>query len=191
MSDIMPGSQIEVNSSPFVDALLNDCVENFYMLMPVNVLPATDFKTNTTALVDSDEVLIYRIQLPDDFVRLISFRCAEWNRSITQVVYENSTEHNKQYHSYTFGGNSRPVATLVSDSTMGRSLEYYNYNLTTTTAAITDASCAVKGDVEDIPHNLIDVFAWYVASIAFQAMDELPQSEMAMKRVAEFITLHQ
>jgi hypothetical protein len=53
-----------------------------------------------------------------------------------------------------------------------------------------EASCAVKSDAEEIPNNLIDVFAWYVASVAFTALQEYDPSKACMERVNEFIALH-
>ncbi len=190
MSDIMPGNQIEVSSQSYVDLLLNDAVENFYMLLPVNVLPHTDFNTTTPTLQPSDEVRVYRIKLPDNFIRLIAFRCADWRRSVSEAIAEGSSQHHAQYGKHTFGGNTRPQITLVADPSLGRSIEYYLYNKTTTNTNIIEASCAIKSDAEEIPENLIGVFAWYVASVAFQSMEEYDASKAAMERVNEFIQLH-
>lgn len=191
MNDLLPGTQIEVGSSPFVDALLDSCVENFYLMMPVHVLPATDFSSNTVVTVDSDEVKVNRIQLPEDFIKLISFRCEDWNRAASKALAEGTQQHYKQYHAWTFGGNSRPEVAIVVDTTYGRCIEYYNYNSTTASTTITLALCAVKGDVEDIPDNLIDAFAWYVASVTFQSMNEMDSSKAALEKVQQYIILHQ
>lgn len=189
MSDILPGNQIEVASHNFVDTLLNDCVENFYMLIPNNVLPRTDFSSNTTQLVPNDEVLVYRIQLPENYIRLIAFRCNEWQRSVSKALAEGSSQHYAQFGKYTFGANTRPQVTLVADPDLGRSIEYY-FTSTTTDTSILEASCVVKGDIEYMPDVLIDVFAWYVASVAYQAMEQYEASKAAMERVNEFILLH-
>jgi hypothetical protein len=190
MSDIVPGNQIEVASHPFVDALLNDCVEGFYMVIPTNVLPRVDFLTNAVQLVPSDEVLVYRIQLPEKFIRLIAFRCTEWKKSVSQAITEGSPQHNAQFGKHTFGGNTRPNVTIVSDPDLGRSIEYYLYNTTTTVTTLIEASCAVKSAVEEIPDILIDVFSWYVAAKAFKAMGEVENHDSAMKEVEQFIQTH-
>lgn len=189
MSDIMPGNQIEVASHPFVDALLNDCVEGFYMILPNNLLPRVDFSSGTVQAVPSTEVDVYRIQLPEDFVRLIAFRCTAWNRAVTKSVVEGSPQHQMQFLKHTFGGNTRPVVTIVADPDMGRSVEYY-HSTSTTDTSILEASCAVKDEIEDMPDILIDGFAWYVASIALQTMEELDASKAAMLRVEQFIENH-
>lgn len=190
MSDVIPGPQIEVASHPFVDGLLNDSVENFYMMLPTNVLPHFDFSAATVQTVPSSEVLVKRIQLPTQFIRLIAFRATQWNRSASTVITEGSPEHLKQFGKHTFGGNSRPQITLVSDPDLGRSLEYYFYPATSPDVTLIEASCANKSDVEDIPDNLIDVFAWYVASCAFTALQEYEPSKACLEKVMEFITLH-
>jgi hypothetical protein len=190
MSDVMPGSQIEVASNPFVDALLNDSVENFYMMLPTNVLPHFDFKAYETRLVPSDENIIYRIKLPELFIRLIEFRCTSWRRSVSSALPEGSPQHHAQFGKFTFGGNTRPCVTLVSDPQLSRSIEYYFYDSTAPDVSIITASCAVKSDAEDIPANLLDSFAWYVASTAFTAMQEFDASKACMEKVTEFIALH-
>ena len=189
MADIVPDAQVEVASDSFVDLLLDDCVEGFYMLIPVRFLPRTEFTSNNKRLVSTDEVKVNRIKLPDNFIRLIAFRCATWKRTVSEVLAEGSPQHKAQFGKHTFGGNVRPQVTNVSDATLGNSLEYYLYT-TITDYTPTEAACVVKTTAEAVPDMLIDVFAWYVAAKAFKAMGEIQYHDSAMKEVEQFVATH-
>ena len=194
MADIMPSNQTEVTAQPFIEYLVNDCVENFYMMLPIHLLPVTSFVSSATtnkyvSMPAGSGVLVYRKQLPADYIRFIEFQCSLWLRSATQLLKQGTPEHYAQYNQYMFGGNSKPKVTLVIDDTLGRCIEYYNYDLQAV-PVITIATCAVKGTLATIPDNLIDVYSWYVASVTFQSMEEHASSEKAMLRVQEFLQLH-
>lgn len=186
MSDIIPTSQTEVVSYPYVDTLLDDCVEGFYLLAPAHLLPTTNFDLpGTTRVIPSDEVIITRIKTPDDFVRLISFRCSEWGRAASNVLIEGTPKHHAQLYKHTFGGNARPNVTLVNDDTLGQAIEYYNYKGTTPT--VTVASCVKKTDPTLIPDNIIIPFTYYVASVAFDAMGEYDAAKVAIAHAQEYL----
>ena len=70
MADIMPDNQTEVTAQPFIELLVNDCVENFYMMLPINLLPVTDFASSATStkpvsMPTSSGILVYRKQVPE------------------------------------------------------------------------------------------------------------------------------
>jgi len=194
MADIMPDNQTEVTAQPFITLLVNDCVENFYMMLPIHLLPVTSFVSSATtnkyvAMPAGYGVLVYRKQLPANYIRFIEFQCSTWLRSATTLLKQGTDEHHAQYNQYQFGGNTKPKVTLVIDDQLGRCIEYYNYDLGSV-PVISIATCAERGTLETIPDNIIDAFAWYVASIVFQSMEEHKASEQAMLRVQEFLTLH-
>lgn len=194
MADIAPDNQTEVTAQPFIEYLVNDCVENFYMMLPIHLLPVTSFVSSATqnkyvSMPAGYNVLVMRKQLPADYIRFIEFQCSTWLHSATTLLKQGSPEHNAQYNEYMFGNNTRPKVTLVIDNELGRCIEYYNEDLQEV-PVITIATCAVRGDLEDIPDNIIDSYAWYVASVVFQSMEEHTSAEKAMLRVQEFLQLH-
>jgi len=195
MADIMPDNQTTVTAQPFIELLVNDCVENFYMMLPINLLPVTSFVSSATtnkyvAMPAGSAVLVNRKQLPADYIRFIEFQCNTWLRSATTLLQQGTPEHYAQYRKYMFGGNTRPKVALVVDNDLGRCIEYYNYDLQVP-PVISIATCATRGTLQQIPSNLIDVYSWYVASVVFQSMEEQEASKSAMLRVQEFLQLHQ
>lgn len=195
MADIMPDNQTEVTAQPFIELLVNDCVENFYMMLPITLLPVTSFVSSATAnkqvvMPINSGVLVYRKQLPSNYVRFIEFQCNTWARSATTLLKQGTPEHYSQYNRYMFGGDNRPKVALVIDNQLGRCIEYYNHDYGSV-PVISIATCAVKGTLEQIPDAIVDAYAWYVASVVFQSMEEQVASQNAMLRVQEFIQLHQ
>ena len=189
MSDLMPGDQVEVNSNSLTEALIDYCAESFYMKLPTNVLPATSFLTGAATTATSDEVSVKRIQVPDNFIRLVSFKFSDWIKNVNTTIPEGSNEHKKQFHKYSYGGNTRPVVTLVSGAGSIRCVEYYS--ALTSIGTVTQATCVVKGTVEDMPDTLIDAFAWHVAATVLLADQEYDAAKAAEAKVNEYILLHQ
>lgn len=187
MSDVMPGNQIEVASHPFIDTLVDDCVHGLYSILPVNILPVTTISSTPFIVQDSD-VKVYRIEVPAKYVKLVSFKLEAWLRSVNSTIQMNSARHHAQFFKYTYGGNRRPVVTLVTDPVKGRCLEYYT---SATSGSYQEATCVVSSTVDQVPDNLVDVFTWYAASVALQAMQEIEASKAAMERVTIFIQANQ
>lgn len=188
MADIMPDNQSEVTAQPFIESLVNGCVENFYKMLPLSLLPVTSFLSESESSVTSSEVQVKRKKLPTGFVRFIELKCAPWEIPATTVLQQGSPEHNAQFNKYSFGGNCRPKVTLVNDENNGKCIEYYNY-YTETPIVVQTATCAVFSTLADIPDKIVDPFAWYTASVVYHAMEELEASKSAMLRVSEFLEL--
>lgn len=65
------------------------------------------------------------IHLPDDFLRLVSFRMSDWAKSVTEVITEDDDEYAVQRSRYGVRGNpQRPVVAIVQEP-IGLVLEFY------------------------------------------------------------------
>lgn len=58
----------------------------------------------------------YLMQLPGDFLRLITLQMSDWERPIQTLVNEDSAEYRKQTNRYLRGTNTKPVGALVHQS---------------------------------------------------------------------------
>lgn len=58
----------------------------------------------------------YLMQLPGNFLRLITLQMGDWERPIQTLVNEDSAEYRKQTNRYLRGTNTKPVAALVHQS---------------------------------------------------------------------------
>lgn len=55
----------------------------------------------------------YLMQLPDNFMRLITLQMSDWERPIQTLVNEDSAEYRKQTNRFLRGTNTKPVGALV------------------------------------------------------------------------------
>jgi len=180
MGDLNDGEQVEVATNPFVDNLMEDAVEGYLMLLPTYLLPITSFTSNNTITITGSEVTAKRIALPEGFIKLMDFQTDTWYKPAT-VTLEGTPTYLRQLHKYSFGGNSRPVVTIVNDNTLGKAIEYYY--VTTTAPTVTVANCVIKEAPEDLPEDILDGYMWYVASVCFEALELPNNSKSALERV--------
>ena len=67
------------------------------------------------------------LNLPDDFMRLISFRMSDWERTVYEAITEQDAEYAKQSSRFKgiCGNRERPVVAIVRRSE-GKVLEFYS-----------------------------------------------------------------
>ena len=66
-----------------------------------------------------------RMKLPDNFLRLISFRMSDWERPVCDMITEYDAEYHKQADQYARGTYESPVCALVKTGG-GDVLEFYS-----------------------------------------------------------------
>lgn len=68
-----------------------------------------------------------RMQLPDDFMRLVTFKMSDWERAVTEAIEETDPRYLLQSsrHAGLRGTPQRPVAAIVSEPT-GLVLEFWS-----------------------------------------------------------------
>lgn len=66
-----------------------------------------------------------RLTVPDDFLRLVSLKMKEWNRSVTVVAGEGSDIELMQRNRYTRGTAMKPVCVTAFDASGKKVLEFF------------------------------------------------------------------
>lgn len=68
-----------------------------------------------------------RMKLPDDFMRLITFKMSDWSRAVTEAITETDARyaHQSSKHAGLRGNPERPVVALISEPT-GLVLEFWS-----------------------------------------------------------------
>lgn len=68
-----------------------------------------------------------RLQLPDDFLRLITFKMSDWERAVTTPIFENDRAYKLQSSRFAGlrGNPQKPVVAIVSEPT-GLVLEFWS-----------------------------------------------------------------
>lgn len=159
------GGNNNTNSFP-IKEMLNDATNRLLITAPLRLFKnPTDFKTNViTVNADGSGSVI----LPNNFIRIISFKMNEWQRAITSVSDCHSAEYQKQFNKITRGGISKPKAFIKGDK-----LEYFSLP-SNATHNIIEAKCLCKMDADDVnfPELLINPLLWLTASLIFDITNE-------------------
>lgn len=66
-----------------------------------------------------------KLTVPDDFLRLVSLKMKEWNRSVTVVAGEGSDIELMQRNRYTRGTAMKPVCVMAFDASGKKVLEFF------------------------------------------------------------------
>lgn len=182
MDEISSLDGINVVPNPIVDKVLNESARNVLLTAPSQFLPLTPFVSALKVGINSPEVSVGQIKLPDDFLRLVRFRLDIWQRPTSTVLQEGSEGHKRQFNKYLFGNTTRPKVTLVKGD-LGLSLEYYYKKGVAPT--VVSADCVTQIAPEQMPDILLVPLFWYAAGSAFQILEMADNAKMCFERVKE------
>lgn len=113
------------NTKPFdsiIDELLDESALEILLKAPFYRLPVYK-ATNLTAKKDTNDDRIGSITLPNDFIRLVSFKMKGWLQPVLSFALPGDAVAIKQSNKYIRGGVAKPVAVLYKDD----SSMYVNY----------------------------------------------------------------
>lgn len=186
LDEITPYDSGEIVNDSFIDELLDDSAKTLqlklpgYLSAPVNM----DIESGT----DNGDGSGF-IQLPDDYIRLVTFKMTEWLIAVTVPITEDNPKYNLQKNPYLRGKPNKPVLVIrnIFDSTSKKILEYYSVlsNHTIERAMYIQSMVA-----ELFPDELIDTLAYQTASDAYLIMEQPDMAKLAMAKVDEYIQLN-
>ena len=144
---------------------------------PVELLPLRDFGTETlTDLGDGSGT----VALPEDFVRLASFRMKGWARPVFGTVAERSPEYARQLNAVTRGGPAKPVAALTRDA-QGMKLRWFSLPKGWP-RKVEEALYVPALEPEEVPQGLCDALCWLAASLVLAVTAEPQAASYARER---------
>jgi len=178
IDEIIPegeGVQFSEESSPnisdpynlFINSILDETAKKTLMSTPVHVIVPTDASTQTVT-ADSGGDKIGYIQLPDNFLRLISLKMTDWEREVNFAITTYDPLYALQRNKYVRGGISKPVIAyswrVISDASK-RVLEYYSVDENHTIEKFLYVPETVA---EEVQSNLVDAMTWFCAGMVLQ-----------------------
>lgn len=116
------------------------------------------------------------ISLPDDFLRLVSFKMSDWDYAVTEPISEDSVEYQMQHSKYAGirGNPQKPVVAIVQRPT-GLSLEFYSCragsNVTLSRARYIPIPQIVNGGM-GLSEKLIDAVVYYTGYLVALSIGE-------------------
>lgn len=173
-----------------INAILNEAAKRVLMNCPKHYL--SPVKSNVTATPDTTDTKIGYIVLPDNFLRFISLKMAEWKRPVTDLTPVGTEEYFMQYNPYVRGGIAKPKAasthreievdiegtpTLVQK----RVLEYFSVNYSHT---IDWLYYIQETEAENVQTNLRDALTWMSAGMVLQIIERGDLAKLAFEQEA-------
>lgn len=123
------------------------------------------------------------LPLPEDFLRLVSFRMKGWKKPVTTPIYDTDARYAQQSNPTLRGGVTFPVVAICDGETR---MEYYSSPLGIY-AEVERASYFPKPNTEeDFPASLAYAVAWKCAELTLSSMNDTAAT-LAAERVAEQI----
>ena len=185
-SEYLQSSTENMELNEIIRSKMPDAVRGIVEMCPVSLLNA-----DALTLADDDrtenEDGIGFVVLPNDFLRLVSFKLASWNRSVTSVADEESPTGLMQRNAFTRGTPMKPVCVLSHKADGRRVLEYFTAsggNDTVERALYVPNPSIVTEDGNEkisIPHLLRASIVNYCAGLACLSRGDAEQGDLFIK----------
>lgn len=183
LDELGPFEEGQVIDSGRIDAYLDEAGDTLQKIVPPYIVEPASF-TGATVPNPSDGTIGY-IVLPTDFLKLVSFKMAEWSRSVTEAITEHHPLYKRQSYPALRGSYRKPVAVFRTLYGVGKVLDYYSVpeGLHTVDHATYLASVVA----EELDEILIDPLSWMTAALILDTVGENEIAKSAHAKVAEWI----
>ena len=183
-----PYEDVEVINSPLIKELLDECTDETQLLAPVYLLQPEEHAVSTNDIVENPDNTGY-IVLPDDFLRLVSFKMSAWKKALIEAISEDHPKYNLQKNIYTRGGISKPVAVIRYEPGENNRKVIEYYSVTNNNHNVDRLLYVNRKKAENLQNDLVDPLTWICASKVLEIEGEPQAAESAMKKALEFMEL--
>ena len=155
-----------------VEAFVDEAIRFVGLMAPVHALGEGDDFSDNSDLAGS-------IELPNGFVRLISFKMKDWTRAVSKAYYDDSPLYAQQQNAVLKGSKHRPKVFICKG---GTTLEYYSSDDQMETAQ----AFVVSGTI-DYPEALSDAIAWKTAELVLSMMNDAQGVQFAQAQLQQIM----
>lgn len=169
------------NTKPFdsiIDELLDESALEILLKAPFYRLPI--YTATPTVTQDANDKKIGTIQIPTDFVRLVSFRMKGWLQPVTSFALPGDAVATKQSNKYIRGGVAKPVAVLYKNTTNNYA-QYYSLASETDEHKVVEFFYVKKLDAASFAGacgELVDAMCWVCAGKTLGVLGEKGLAEL-------------
>lgn len=171
-----------------ISAVLDEAAKQTLLMAPLSLLePTISNETTGVQLTTDDYGKTGYIVLPENFLRLISFKMTEWERPANIPVQVTSAEYFMQKNKFVRGGISKPVVAITWKA-LGtptpepkKILEYYSVK---TAHGIDHFHYVPETLAEDVQSNLVDTMTWICAAKILLITERPEHAAKAQEQVA-------
>ena len=123
------------------------------------------------------------LPLPEDFLRLLSFKMEGWARN-ADIIHDEDVRYPQQSNKTLRGGEVNPVVAICDETR----LECYSSSLGVY-AQVKAATYFPTPDTEkEYPEKLLDITAWKVAELTLSSMNDAA-AQIAAQKVNDYLAL--
>jgi hypothetical protein len=143
-----------------IEVLYPAAMNDTQKLLPVSMLQVYDFIPEVKADLQAGTGYV---TLPEDFLRLVSFKMQGWRRACTTAISEDSDMYAFQFNRATRGGCVSPVVAINADA---KTLQYFSLPLYLAEHIVEKATyIKAASDIErdEIRQRGYDVLIWWLA----------------------------
>lgn len=158
------------NTKPYdsiIEELLDESALEILLKAPFYRLNIS--RGTMTATEDGSDNRIGYLTLPEDFLRLVSFRMSEWQRPVTEFAMQGDEVALRQSNKYLRGGVAKPVAVLSKEDT-GYKATYYSVNSSHTVSEFLYIKRDKAQNIAD--SQLVDAMCWLCAAKTLGVLGE-------------------
>jgi hypothetical protein len=190
LDEILTDSSSQIIQDPTIDIVLDETVTELLLMVPRYLIKAKPLATPGpgSGIAKTDTTVGY-VVLPDDYLRLYSFKMTEWLRPVTQAISEDHPDFIHQQNTATRGKKAKPVCVLRYDQDEEAFvLDYYSVD----TAHTIEYGLYIPVTIaEELQDNLIDPLTWLVVAKVLQIYSDNDQGQQkAMQQVVNWITIN-
>lgn len=167
----------QVADDTLIDNLLDPGAREILLKVPLHLINPTAFATGTPGKSGVSNTFA----VPDDFLRLHSFKCTTWGRVLTDVITDDDYRSLGQHYSITRGSDSKPKLYLTRNNNNKKVLKWYGGNAIEFAYYVKEVTAG-----PDFQENLVEPLAWQVAGDLLSIMGD-EAAQVAYAKVQEFI----
>lgn len=168
----------------FINALLDEAAKHLLLMAPLHCLESTIGSVTSAQITEHDNGRKSGfVILPDNFLRLVSFRMEDWERPVVIPISSTSKMYLKQHNQWLCGGPSKPVAAFTSRNVSGDTKRVLEYFTVTSTHNVDHFLYIPETLAEDVQINLRDALEWLCAAKILQITERVDLANKALEHV--------
>ena len=191
VSDNMMNETDTLSVDDIIRSKVEEAAKEVYLAAPTHLLePGNNFADSIAWTEEEGKGPGWTI-LPDDFLRLVSFKMSDWERPVYSAILPDDPLYLQQSSRFAGirGNKQRPVCAIVMRP-QGRVLEFYSCN----TGKGVSVDMAVYAPVPKIEHESIDIYercyrsvVYKVAGLVATSMSEFDKAKVLFEMSNEFL----
>ncbi len=165
----------ENSMDTIIESLLDESAREILLKAPIHRLEVTS--ATPSAQKNSSDPTTGYIQVPDDFLRLVSLRMSDWQRPVVQLAVQGDAIAMRQYNRHIRGGVAKPVG-IAGRNSEGVIVEYFS--TLADQHSVSEFLYIKEVPAQDIKDSqMIDALTWICAGKVLSVLGNLTQAQNA------------